>query len=138
MLTEDSDAFLGDGFVSESKDAIFDPAGLLGHALDNRALARKLLDVYMLDLPVRGAALRAAVLAGNTELMRQQAHALKGASLVVGAEQLARLTQGFEDACRQNPAGCVLAVLPELEKLVMATREQMQAWMSEAPPWSNL
>ncbi|MCX7008973.1 MAG: Hpt domain-containing protein [Kiritimatiellaeota bacterium] len=118
-------------------EPVFASSILLGNTMGDRVLAHKLLDLYLADLQSRAAVLRVAALEGNTGLMRQQAHALKGASFAVGAQQLASLAQRMEAACRQSPAPCVLEGLQGFEKLVMATQAQMQSWMVEAPPRST-
>jgi HPt (histidine-containing phosphotransfer) domain-containing protein len=108
---------------------VFDPGKLLHNAMEDKMLARKLLHLFLSDLPQRVTAIRGAATEGNTSLLRQQAHALKGASFVVGAERLAHWTQGLEHACRKGAATVNVGVLPDLDGLAMATRQHMQDWL---------
>ena len=113
---------------------VFDPAMLLRNTNSNHALACKLVDLYLADLQVRTATLRQAIGAGDTGLVRLQAHALKGASLAVGALELARLTSSLEKAYWQGASSSVMAFMHELEALTLTTHEKIQAWKTNRPP----
>ena len=111
----------------------FDRVILLRHCMEDRPLAHNLLELYLGDLAPRALALRAAVQAGDPNAVQQVAHAIRGASLTVGAQGVAHLTQDIESACRRGDLAWTTSVLAELEELMMATRTAMQRMMSEEP-----
>ena len=120
--------------ISERDGAIFNRAALLRNCMEERSLAHNLLELYLADLPPRAAALRTALNSGNYEAVRQVAHAIRGASLSVGAQGMAKLAQDIENACRRGDLARTASVLPELERLMAATREQIQCMLGEEPP----
>jgi len=82
---------------------------LEGHALEDKARAHKLLQLFLSDLPQCVDTLRA----------------------VVGAMQLAQLKKRLEEACRSESIVHVEGMLPELEGLAMATQMKMQDWLGD-------
>ena len=72
-------------------DAIRDLPGANG-----ASLVEKVVTAYLAETPPRIAQLRAAVDAGDTDTLRQVAHALKSSSANVGAEKLAALCKKLE------------------------------------------
>ncbi|WP_305572022.1 Hpt domain-containing protein [Humidesulfovibrio sp.] len=63
-------------------------------------LLRELFAMYLADEPKRLAALCDAVAKGDLELMRYQAHSLKGAAATMGMERLCDACRELEDAAR--------------------------------------
>ena len=114
--------------------AVFDRSLLLRNCMEDLALAHNLLELYLTDLTPRAIALRAALLAGDRVTLQQVTHALRGASLTVGALGLAALTQDIESACRRGELPESAGVWPELERALTATREAMQRMQGGSEP----
>ena len=111
---------------------VFNRASLLRQCMEERALAHNLLELYLTDLTPRATALRAALALGDRAAVQQVAHAIRGASLTVGAVGMARLTQDLENAGRRGTLPKAADVLPELEQLLVATRAAMERMLNEA------
>ena len=110
---------------------VFNRAALLRQCMDDRPLAHNLLELYLTDLTPRATALRAALDLGDRAAVQQVAHAIRGASLTVGAVGMARLTQDLESAGRRGNLPKLGDVQPELEQLLMATRAAMERMLNE-------
>ena len=110
---------------------VFDRRLLLRNCMEDLALAHNLLDLYLTDLTPRAIALRTALAAGDRAALQQVAHAIRGASLTVGAQSLAAVTQAIEEACRQGELPESAGVWLELERTLPATREALQQMQRE-------
>jgi CheY-like chemotaxis protein len=64
---------------------------------DQPDFLQEVIEVYLHDMPPRLNALREAVLRSDAPAVMQTAHAVKGSSRTIGAEQLARLSGELED-----------------------------------------
>jgi len=120
--------------LADGAQPVFNRANLLRHCMEDESLAHNLLELYLTDLTPRATALRAACELGDLAAVQQVAHAIRGASLTVGAESIAALTQDIESACRRSDRPGILGVLPELERRLAATREAIQRMLGEAIP----
>jgi HPt (histidine-containing phosphotransfer) domain-containing protein len=120
--------------MADGAQPVFNRANLLQHCMEDQSLAHNLLELYLTDLTLRATALRAAFEQGDLATVQQMAHAIRGASLTVGAESIAALTQDIESACRRHDRSGIAGVLPELERRLAATREAMQRMLGETPP----
>ncbi len=78
---------------------VFDAAVLLNLLGGDEAAAAEITAEFVKDVPLRAAALRAALAADDAELARREAHTLKGASANVGAEALRAAAYAAEQAC---------------------------------------
>ena len=75
----------------------------------------QLLETFDQDAVVHLAVLRAAIAGGNTERLRQEAHALKGASLTIGAQGMADLCMELESLGMAQSVEGAPATLARLE-----------------------
>jgi PAS domain S-box-containing protein len=72
------------------------------------------IEIFLTDLPARRAAIREAVASGNGAAVATAAHALKGSSAYMGAEELHRLCQDLEVAGLKDDhraAGSIMVAL---------------------------
>lgn len=120
--------------LADDAQPVFNRANLFRHCMEDQSLAHNLLELYLTDLTPRATALRGAFESGDLAAVQQVAHAIRGASLTVGAESMAILTQDIESACRRGDRSGVAGVLPELEQRLAATREAMQRMLGETTP----
>jgi signal transduction histidine kinase/DNA-binding response OmpR family regulator/HPt (histidine-containing phosphotransfer) domain-containing protein len=91
----------GDTLEPTSDVSVFDPTGLvhLCKPLSSEgasSLIRELIDAFAADVPRRIAALRRAAEAGDGKAFQREAHTLKGASVAIGARQVAELCRELE------------------------------------------
>jgi HPt (histidine-containing phosphotransfer) domain-containing protein len=112
---------------------VFDRAALFRQCMEDRALAHNLLELYLADLTPRMTALRAAWHTGDRNAVQQVAHAIRGASLTVGALGMAQLTQDIESACRRGDFSWPAQALEAVERCMMATRSEMQCILKQEP-----
>jgi len=111
--------------------AVFDRATLLRHCMEDRSLAHNLLELYLGDLTPRAVVMRTAVQAGDSKAIQQVAHAIRGASLTVGARGVAQMTLAIESACRRGDLAWTVNVLAELEQIMAMTRTAMERMINE-------
>ncbi|OGR74296.1 MAG: hypothetical protein A2089_03920 [Elusimicrobia bacterium GWD2_63_28] len=91
-----------------------------------------LAKAFLADLPGRLAAIRAAVLSGDGEALRQAAHALKGSSGNMGAKRLQKLCLQLENSGRSGSMGGAPELLGALETETPLTRAALEAEASGA------
>jgi CheY-like chemotaxis protein len=77
---------------------------------------KSLIEAYLEESPNMMEQLRQAVQNQNARELKDAAHALKGSSLYVGAEEVAELSKTLELAGRSNNLDGVESVLQDLEK----------------------
>ena len=130
---EADEAALGRPVASRAAEAAgappaFDPAVLLGLLGGDREAVAEIVAEYAADAPRRLTELREALAAGDAELVRRQAHTLKGASANVGAEALREAALGLEQAAAAGDLGdgelLVAGIDGELERALQAARAE--------------
>ncbi len=117
--------------VAEDAAALLDPERLMEFAEISRdypGLIREIAGAYLEDTPRRFGALREAVRAGDPALLRQQAHALKGIALQLGATTLADLSRSIEYAAAAGHCEEGARLLPSLESEHRLLRPVLEGW----------
>ncbi len=116
--------------VSGAQEAVFDREGFLNRAMNDPALARKVLDTFLADIPVQIDRLRDAVAAGDDSGAGSQAHRIKGASANVGGISLQRVAHAMEQAGKGGDRKSLQDLMPQLteqfENLKEALRKECQ------------
>jgi signal transduction histidine kinase/CheY-like chemotaxis protein/HPt (histidine-containing phosphotransfer) domain-containing protein len=102
---------------------IFDTARLRESFGSFNAIARQLLQDFVVDAESRIAAIATAVQAGNMQAVRGQAHALKGGALSVGAARLGSIAGDLQDACDAGDA----AMMQLMAELLAPTLDELRA-----------
>lgn len=92
---------MSEGFTTV--DVVLDYSALHQRSGD-RQLANELLSIFREFAPTMFADVRAAVVAGNREEIRETAHKLKGAACQIGALHLTELLQEMESGACRSPA----------------------------------
>ncbi|PJI37565.1 hybrid sensor histidine kinase/response regulator [Ferrovibrio sp.] len=103
--------------------AIFDPDRLRESFGNFNAMARQLLQDFVIDATGRLAAIDAAARTGDPQALRPLAHALKGGALSVGAARLGTIAGDLQDAC---DAGDV-AMMQLMAELLPATLDELRS-----------
>lgn len=96
--------------------SVFDESVLLKVLDGDRQSAAEIAAGFLDDLPVQLSGLREAVAAGDAGLIRQRAHALKGASASAGAEALRQLAAGLEQSAVAGDLEGAPTVVAEIEE----------------------
>jgi CheY-like chemotaxis protein/HPt (histidine-containing phosphotransfer) domain-containing protein len=106
------------------REVLLDPAALDNiRAVDeDGSVLDEVIQMYLDEAPLHRDRLRAAVEAGDLDGARRVAHALKSASLNVGAKPLGEMCRRLEQQCRSGAADGV----PELAAAIDAMTERVQ------------
>ncbi|MFP5223754.1 MAG: response regulator [Acidobacteriota bacterium] len=107
-----------------------DTAWFDSHFGDKSDLQEKLIDIFKVELPRRLGEIREAVNGGNHDRLAESAHALKGASGVIGASAVRQCAANLERAARSVPPIQADQFLLELEE---ATGRVMELLLKEFP-----
>jgi len=98
----------------------FDPQALLEAAGGDATLARELIDIYLRIGPPMVARLRLAAAADTGDAIAEEAHALRGCLLLLGAVEAGADCRALEGAARRErgPVGArALALCDALDRL---------------------
>jgi len=113
---------------------VFDPASLLKRVMDDKALAKTILDEFIAETPARIATLRSAVERGDADLLRREAHTLKGASANLSANGLRNVAAEMEETGRDGNLEKASTLLPQIEEHLELLKE---AVVSSSDLWSE-
>jgi len=111
--------------------AVFNRAAFLERMLNDRVFARKMIEVFLLDLPAQLQQLKAHVAAGALPQVGQQAHKIKGSVANMGAEILAALLQDVEQAGAAGDRAAITGRMAELDQHVSLLQAALER---EFPP----
>lgn len=93
----------------------FDRPGFLTRLMGDEDLARELLAEFQQDCQAQLAALGDALARGDTELVRRQAHSIKGAAANTGALRVTEVAFLIEQAAKAADLPRCASLQPELE-----------------------
>jgi CheY-like chemotaxis protein len=99
---------------------------------DAPRLVADLIAVYLEELQVRLGTLRSAVIGEDADSVAREAHALKGASLSLGANPLAALCAEIEAAGGSRPLGPVVNVLDRLTAEAERVKDALSAELGKS------
>ena len=109
----------------EEQLAVFNRAAFMNRMMDDKDLARVVLDGFLGELPDQITQLKNHLAAGNARLVEQQAHKIKGASATVGAEALRAITWAMEQAGKAGDLDAARARVTDLDEQFNALKEAM-------------
>ena len=101
--------------VEEPDTQVFDKAGMMARLMGDEDLARRVVAVFLEDIPRQIEVLKGYREAGDVASAELQAHSIKGASGNVGGEALRAVAFELEKAAKNGDLESVTARLPELE-----------------------
>ena len=116
-----------DSTASDEKD-VFDRAELLERVGGDEELCVELLDTFVQDIPARLEELKQALADNDSTLLRQQAHAIKGASANIGAHALREVSFEVEKAGKDRKMDRALPLVGKLEREL----EKFRSMVSES------
>ncbi len=105
---------------------VWDRAGMLKRIGDDEALAEKVVELFLADLPPRIQALEDLLATGDLAGARRQAHTIKGASANVGGEALRALAATLEQAVARGDARAVQNRMDDLRAEFARLRQVME------------
>ena len=113
---------------------VLDLAGLMERVMDDKDLAKTILENFPEDLSQRIGALKTFLKTGDRAGAEREAHSIKGASASVGGEALRAEAFELEKAARAGDLAAADTRLPGLilrfEQLKEAIETQLKAWRS--------
>jgi DNA-binding response OmpR family regulator len=112
----------------------FDGLALVERCLLDLELARAVAQTFLESLAEEREATRAALEVGDTALSIRCLHALRGASLTIGAAGLSLEAERLETLALSGDLRAVRAHLPALFATCDATATDVRAWLARIPP----
>jgi PAS domain S-box-containing protein len=110
----------------EEEVPVFDSAALMDRVMNDEALARRVIDRFLVDLPEQIMQLKSFAAAGEAHHVEQQAHQIKGASATVGGEALCALAATMEQAGKAGDLTAIRTRMAELDAQFGALKEAMK------------
>jgi CheY-like chemotaxis protein/HPt (histidine-containing phosphotransfer) domain-containing protein len=101
--------------IADTHLPVFDKVGLMTRLMDDKELAKMVIEGFLKDIPLQISALKGYLDAGDTEAVTKQAHTIKGASANVGGERLRNAAYQIEQTARNNDLKTLADQLAELE-----------------------
>ncbi|HEY3281297.1 MAG TPA: ATP-binding protein, partial [Armatimonadota bacterium] len=98
-----------------AQQSVFDLEGLTNRAGPEVELHRRLVSLFLRDVPGKAAALRQAIRDDRSSDAREAAHAIKGMAATLGAPGISRAAAGLEQALLQAPPSGLPELLESLE-----------------------
>ena len=96
---------------------------------ENLSMTREVVALFITEMPQRTDAIRCALATGDSAVLSQAAHALKGAASNVGAQVLSDACAALEHSCLQGPWPADAAVrVAGLLALADSTRQLLEDW----------
>jgi HPt (histidine-containing phosphotransfer) domain-containing protein len=116
------------------KGAIFNYEGMMKRLMDDEGLARKVVAVFVDDMPKRIKALKRALFALDRENIELHSHSIKGAAENTGVDRLGNVAVEIEEAGKTGDFDAVSNLIPELEKQYDIAVKEIQKRVSFLPP----
>ncbi len=99
-----------------SAPGVFDRDALIERVMGEEELARKLIGIFLEDMPGQVRSLRESIENNDAEKISWYAHKIKGSSANIGAMALSNIAAKTDEASRDGRLDEVSTLLPELEK----------------------
>ena len=108
---------------TEESPLIFDRATMLHNLMNDVNLAREVFEMFLRDMPSQIRDLKGYVATGDSSLVMQQAHKIRGAAATIGGGAMSALAAVMEQAGEDEDLAIVSAKMPELDAQFEALRE---------------
>jgi len=105
---------------------VFDWGVLMSRMMNDKKLARVVIEGFLGDMPGQIKQLKDYAAAGDAEHVEQQAHRIKGASATVGGEALSALAAALERAGKAGDMAIISMRVVELDAQFAALKGAMQ------------
>jgi PAS domain S-box-containing protein len=120
------DNMSAEGMKSSSDNLVLDRAALYERVMNDVDLARRLIEIFIEDMPKEVIALRNDLGKRELEYINEYAHKIKGASANIGGLALSAVASQMENAGNKNQIDKMDTLLPELEKQYDLLVEQLK------------
>lgn len=112
--------------VQEQKEnEVFDKKGLFERLMEDKDLIKDIIEGFLEEVPGQIAALNEALEKKDRELIRRQAHSLKGASANIGASALRETAYQIELAAKAGDLDKASDLIPELNKQLKELKQAL-------------
>jgi HPt (histidine-containing phosphotransfer) domain-containing protein len=101
--------------LSPSPQPQFDAEDLIDRMMGNEELARRIVGVFLEDVPLQLLALQQALATHDATASSRIAHSIRGAASNAGGESLVELARGIEQASNEGQFDQVSELVPQLE-----------------------
>ena len=105
---------------------IFDREGFMKRIMGDEALAGRLMNGFLADMPVQIEKLKATIDAGDGLLAGQQAHRIKGAAANLGGVALQGVAFSMERAGKAGELETLRALLPDLRRRFAELKDALE------------
>ncbi|MDP2216877.1 MAG: PAS domain S-box protein [Methanolobus sp.] len=109
-----------------AKPLVFDKEALFERIMGDEDLARRLIAIFLKDMPKHVYELRETIEKGEVSGVSAYAHKIKGASANLGGMALNDVASQMEKASNMGKLEDIAAIMPELEKQYDLLAEQLQ------------
>ncbi len=106
--------------------SVFDHDMLKIRLLNDERLIHRVLGEYIKDLPLETVILKGYIAENRMDSAGAQAHKMKGSAANVGAVALGEAVHAVEKVCKQENTEGVKALMPDLDRLVSQTIDQIK------------
>ena len=111
--------------TQKDEATVFDRPALLRRLMDDKELAREVLDGFLGDIPGQILLLKKHAAEGDARSVELQAHKIKGACATVGANVLRDLVTRMERAAKARDMAFISARAAELDTQFLALKEEI-------------
>ncbi|WP_094228898.1 PAS domain S-box protein [Methanolobus psychrotolerans] len=115
-----------EGMKDPTDQLVFDRPALLERVMDDEDLSRRLIAIFLEDMPKQVIALRDSIVKRELENVNVYAHKIKGASANIGGMALSAMASQMEIAGNKSQVDKMDILLPELEKHYDLLVEQLK------------
>ncbi len=105
---------------------IFDYKSFMKRVMDDKELAKTILDSFLEDIPKQIQLLKEFIEESRIHEAERQAHSIKGASANIGGEQLREVAFQIEKMCKEGNTDNVSELIQELEQKFVELKEKIQ------------
>ncbi len=112
----------------EGLPPVFDGPALFDRVMDDKALARKVVTVFVEDMPVQIESLRARMQVGDAKGVVHQAHTIKGAAANVSGERLRAVAFKVEKAASAGDISLARESMLRIDEEFKALEMEIESW----------
>ena len=112
--------------LRKEEPAVFDRVAFMSRVMNDKDLARVVLDGFMGEIPDEITRLKRHIEAGDARLVEQQAHKIKGASATVGGEALRAVAWVLEQAGKAGDLDAARARVTDLDAQFNALKAALE------------
>ncbi|MFP4455952.1 MAG: PAS domain S-box protein [Desulfonatronovibrio sp.] len=113
----------------ETMGTLFDYEVFMDRIMDDKELAREILEVFLETIPQKIDIIKNESASGNNDEVRRNAHAIKGTAANTGCLDLSETAAGVEKAAKSDDQEGVKKLIPRLEKQYSQAKTEIQDFL---------